>query len=321
MGVRITFLGTASGTPSRTRNVTAQALTLDSGALWLLDAGEATQHQFMRAGLRASRIERILITHLHGDHSYGLPGILSCMTIHNRTEPVDIIGPKGVEEFVRSIVRLSDATLSFPIKFYEVEGGQPIDLPACSGWRVRALPITHRIPCFGYLLTEDARPGRLHPDRLRTAGVPEGPLWGRLQHGETVVLADGRQVKASAVCDPERPGRRVVLLGDTCDARIVISEALGCDLLVCESTYDAQRMDKAIQWGHSTSVMTGRLAAEAQAKNLIITHFSARYTDDDHEGHLSVADLLRETSACCPGTKVFAADDLWSFTVPFAEHV
>lgn len=315
MGVRITFLGTASGTPTRTRNVTAQALTLDNGMVWLLDCGEATQHQCLRAGVRASRIERILLTHLHGDHSYGLPGMLSCMAIQECAGPVEVVGPRGTAEYLRTVLRLSDAQLPFRIDITELEPGGAVDLPPRSGWSVRAVPIIHRLPCFGYVCREQPRPGRFHPEAARAAGVAEGPLWGALQQGLAVDLPDGRRVEPAGICDPPRAGRTVALLGDTSDASAIVAEAPGCDVLVCETTYDAGRGDKALQWGHCTTAMTGRFAAAVGARTLIITHFSARYTDDS-AGRLGVADLVRETAAECPGTTVLAAEDLWSFVVP-----
>jgi ribonuclease Z len=318
-GVRITFLGTASGVPTRSRNVTSQALTLDTGAIWLLDCGEATQHRCMKAGLRATRIERILLTHLHGDHCYGLPGILSSISIQGRTDPVEIVGPIGVRELVETVLRLSDATMNFPLSFIEIPPGGSLRLSSRSGWSVEARSIAHRIACFGYALQEDSRPGRFHPERARRLGIPSGPLWGRLQAGNTVTLADGRVIEPDAVGEPPRRGRKVILLGDTSDASGIADLAQHCDLLVHETTYDASRVEKAAQWGHSTTAMTGAFAARVAAKRLIITHFSARYTDTSSRNPLRPKDLLRETASLCPDTVVLAADDLWEFTVPKPE--
>jgi ribonuclease Z len=317
--VRITFLGTASGTPTRTRNVAAAVLALDSGQHWLVDCGEGTQHQCMRASVRVSRIERILITHLHGDHCYGLPGLLSCLAIQGRKEGVEVVGPKGLAELVNTVIRLSDAALPFPLTITELEPGQTVRLNPASGWEVEAWPVVHRLPCFGFVLREQARPGRFHPERAIALGVPAGPAWGRLQQGEAVRLADGRLVEAREICDAPRKGRHVVLLGDTCDATAILAAARHCDLLVRETTYDATRHDKAMQWGHSTSEMTGRFAAEVGARTLIITHFSARFTDEGQEGEMRVDGLVAETAAWCPETRVLAAADLWSYTVPARE--
>jgi ribonuclease Z len=310
--VKITFLGTSSGTPTRTRNVTAQALTLDSGAMWLLDCGEATQHQLMRAGLKASRIERVLLTHLHGDHCYGLPGLLACIAIHERREPVELVGPRGLAELVHTVLRLSESVLPYRLEITELDG--PRALARRSGWSASAHRIAHRVTCYGYDLREDPRPGRFDLERARALGIPEGPLFGRLQAGEAVTLADGRTIAPGEVCSPPRPGRHAVLLGDTDDPSGIAEAAHGCDLLVHETTYEAAREEKAHQWGHSTTAMAGAFARRIAAKRLIITHFSSRYTEGD--GDFGVDRLLAETREACPGIEVMAADDLWSYALP-----
>ncbi len=310
--MKITFLGTSSGTPTRRRNVTAQAVQFDHGGLWLLDCGEATQHQLMRAGLKASRIERILLTHLHGDHCYGVFGLLSCIAIHQRTAAVEVVGPPGTGELIRTVLRLSEAHLPFPLTISELpaHGGRVTPL---HGWSVEAHAINHRVTCLGYVLREDPRPGAFDPERARALGIPAGPLFRRLQHGETIDLPDGRRIAPEAVRDPARPGRVAVLLGDTSDARAIATAGHGCDVLVCETTYAEDRTEKAAEWGHSTTAMTGELAALMAAKTLIITHFSSRYTEPG--SGTDPAALARQTQRYCPDTQVLAADDLWTFVV------
>ena len=310
--MKITFLGTSAGTPTRERNVTSQALTFTNGGLWLLDCGEATQHQFIKLGLKASRCERILITHLHGDHCYGLPGMLMFIAISGRIEPVEVAGPPGIREFLTTILRISEAELPYRLTITELpaDGGS---LESLGGWQATAHPIAHRVTCLGWCLTEDQRPGRFHVDRAQRIGVPEGALFGQLQRGEPIRLADGRIVVPSDVTDPPRPGRKVILLGDTSDPSGIAAAAEGCDLLVCEATYDQERPDKAVAWGHSTTAMTGAFAHKINAKRLIITHFSSRYTDTSPD--VTVADLLAETKRACPRTEVYAATDLWSFAI------
>lgn len=313
--MRITFLGTSAGTPTRERNVTAQVLNFEGGDWWLLDCGEATQHQAMRAGLRAGRCARILITHLHGDHCYGLPGMLACIGIQGRTEPLEVVGPVGIREFITTVQRVSAEHLPYEVVIRELpaEGGM---VGERDGWTISAHPLVHRVTCLGYVLHEAEQPGRFHPERARRIGIPDGPLFGRLQRGEPVRLADGRIIVPSDVMDPPRRGRKVVLLGDTSDPSAIAPAAQGCDLLVCEATYDAARGAKAVEWGHSTSAMTGGFAARITARTLIITHFSSRYgAAGINSESPTIAELLSETQAACPGTKVLAAEDLWSFTV------
>jgi len=310
--VHLTFLGTSAGTPTRDRNVTAQALTFDNGAVWLLDCGEATQHQIMRAGIKPPRIERILITHMHGDHCYGLPGLLSSIAVCGRTEPVRLSGPKGIAEWIRTTFKLSYAVLSYELLIDELDARTT--LPAGNLWNVEAVPIVHRAPCFGYVLREDPRPGRFHPEKAKAFGIEAGPLYKRLQEGQAVALDDGRIVLAEMVSDPKRPGRVLVLLGDTSDATALVGPGANCDLLVCEVTYDSAQEAKAVQWGHSTAAMTGSLAAKMRAKNLIITHFSSRYTEDG--ASFGVPDLVVQTRQHCPKTRVMAAKDLLKVELP-----
>jgi ribonuclease Z len=220
--------------------------------------------------------------------------------------------PVGVRELVETVIRLSDAQLPFPLVFHELPAAGGV-LPHRAGWAVSAHPLVHRVPCLGYVLGEDPRPGRFHPERAVALGLPDGPLYRQLQLGETVLLADGREISPEAVCDPPRPGRKVVLLGDTSDASAIIPAGLGCDLLVCEATYDGSRQAKAVTWGHSTTLMTGELAARIRAKTLIITHFSSRYTDTAKSQ--TVADLVAETRTACSETNVIAADEIMTFAV------
>ncbi len=311
--MRIVFLGTSAGTPTKSRNVTSQAVQFDDGRIWLLDCGEGTQHQLMRSGLRPSRIDRILLTHLHGDHCYGLPGLLSCLAINGRVDPVEVIGPPGARELIESTLRLSYSVLNYPLSIVEVD--RVGEIGERDGWRIEVQAMVHRVPSFGYSLREHPRRGRFHLERAKALGVPSGPLFRRLQDGASVQLADGRLIRPDEVCDPPRPGRHLVLLGDTADAAAILSAARGCDVLVHEATYDASRVDKAIEWGHSTSTIAGRFAAAAGARALILTHFSARYDEDASGIGLLIAEAQRE----CPTTTVLAASDLWSYELPTGE--
>jgi ribonuclease Z len=281
--------------------------------VWLLDCGEATQHQVMRAGMKPSRIERILLTHLHGDHCYGLPGLLAYLAINGRTEPVRLSGPRGLGEWLRATLKLTAAQLAYELQIDELDDKRTA-LPPGNGWNVEAIPIVHRVPCCGYLLREDPRPGRFHPDKAKALGIAPGPHYKRLQEGQAVTLDDGRIVLPDMVSDPKRPGRVVALLGDTNDASAFVAPAANCDLLVCEVTYDAAQEAKAVSWGHSTSAMTGALAARMRAKNLIITHFSSRYTEDG--ATFGVPDLVTQTRQHCPRTRVMAAKDMMKVELP-----
>ena len=307
--MRIHFLGTAAGTPTPRRNVTAQAVVFEHGPVWMLDCGEGTQHRLLRSPVRAVRIARILLTHLHGDHCYGLPGLLSAIAIHGRRDPVEVVGPPGTAELIATVARLSALHLPYALRVLEIDGRG--ELAAQDGWAVAVRPLAHRIACQGYILREDPRPGAFHPERARALGIPEGRLWGALQRGRSIEHA-GRRIVPPMVMDPPRPGRVVALLGDTCDADAIADAAQGCDLLVCEATYDATRAAKAVEWGHMTAAATGALAARLAARALVLTHFSQRY-DDGPDG---IAALVAEARAACPGIPVEAAQDGWSIAVP-----
>ena len=297
--------------------MTGLALRLDSGRLWMIDCGEGTQHRMLRTDLRPARLDRVLITHLHGDHCYGLPGLLASAAVHGRErEPVEIIGPRGIQELVETVTRVSRSELPFPLHFVEVEGAD--DLGERDGIRLAVRPLEHRIESFGYSLRERELPGRFHPERAVAGGVTPGPDFGRLQRGEAVELADGRKVLPEEVVDGPRPGRHLVVLGDTVNSPAMVEEARGCDVLVHEVTYDRTREKAAHQWGHSTSAMAGRFARQVGARCMIITHFSPRY-NPSREGTLTVQSLCSEAQQESPETRVLAARDLWHFRVPFPD--
>lgn len=303
--MRLVFLGTSAGAPTRERNVTSHALVFDDGRAWLVDCGEGTQHRLLSSELRPGRIDRILVTHVHGDHLFGLPGLLCSLGLHGRTEPLEIVGPVGVREFVETALRVSSSRVGFPLAFTELTG--PVDLGERHGVRLSAFPIAHRVECFGYVVREPALRGHFDAARAHALGVPPGPLFGALTRGERVRLADGREIDPSQVMGPPRRGRVAVLLGDTSDPSGLADAALDCDVLVHEATYDEERHAQAVEWGHSTARMAGAFAARVRARLLVITHFSGRFTSG--EGDHSVGALVAEARAACPGIDVVAASD------------
>ncbi len=311
--MQLIFLGTASGTPSIERNVSALALRFDDGHCWIFDCGEGTQHRLLQSSIRPGRIDRIFISHVHGDHCYGLPGLLASINVHDRgAAPVEVIAPPAIAGWWRCTQKATCQGLRFPVRFTAVaEAG---DLGERDGLGVEAVALRHRVPCFGYVLTEAQRRGRFDPARAQALGVPAGPLFGRLAGGETIILDDGRQVAPEAVLGPARPGRRLAILSDTDDASAALEAVRGCDVLVHECTYDATRTAKARRWRHSTTAMVADFAAQAGVRQVILTHFSSRYFAED--AVLGIDDLLREVAEACPQAQVHAAYDGWTFTVP-----
>ncbi len=315
--MRLTFLGTSAGQPTRNRNVTAQALRFDDGSWWLVDCGEATQHRVREAGLRAIRCDRILITHLHGDHCWGLPGMLMAIAIAGRTDGVQVAGPRGLARLLDGAFGPSATELPYPLDLIELPEdprGEPLAGPA-TAWRARPFAIRHRVPCVAWLCEEPQRPGKVRLERAQAAGLVDLRQLGRLQRGESVTLPSGEVLDPAAVLDaPPRP-RRILVCGDTEDADAVIPHARGVDLVVREATYAGEHEAKARQWGHSTAMMTGRFAAALQARRLVITHLGGRHSDGT-----GPEQLRSEAASVCPGIPVEVADDLMTIEVPVASE-
>lgn len=313
--MELTFLGTSAGVPTRQRGLTSMALRFDDGRIWLVDCGEGTQHRLLGSSLRASRIERVLLTHLHGDHCFGLPGLLASLGLWGRRDPVEVVGPHGLREWLETTLRVSGCHLAFPLTLRELdEGGSA--LGERDGLALSAHPLVHRVPSYAYVVREAPRRGHVDAQRARSLGVPEGPLLGRLAAGEAVVLPDGRQVESAQVLGPPRPGRVVAVCGDSSDSSslLQVPGLEGCDLLVHEATYDGSRAAQAAMWSHSTTEQVAELARALRPRCLAITHLSARYTV---EGASRGAEALRkEVEAGCPGIRVALADDGLVLPVP-----
>ncbi|GAB2723995.1 ribonuclease Z [Paenibacillus thermoaerophilus] len=293
------FLGTGAGMPSRERNVSAIALRLheERSSFWLFDCGEGTQHQVLRSPLRLSKLEYIFITHLHGDHLYGLPGLLSSRSNQGGETPVTIFGPKGLKDYLKISLEVSETYLRYDWKVVELgeTGGTVID---DGQFEVTAKPLDHRIACFGYRVHEYDRPGTLLIDKLKAAGVPPGPVYGRLKAGETVTLEDGRTLNGAEFVGPPEKGRVVAILGDTRPCPEAVELASGADVLVHEATFDAELAELAKQFHHSTSRQAAEIARKAGAKQLVLTHISSRYQESGAEV------LLEQARELLPGTTV-----------------
>jgi ribonuclease Z len=309
--MRLTTLGTSSAIPTRDRGLSATALRLDDGRVWLVDCGEGTQQRLIDTDLRLSRIERILLTHLHGDHCFGLPGLLASMGMHGRREAVAVIAPAGARAWLDLTLRTADARLPFPLEVREIAAGGAIAPgdPSLEAW-----PLVHRAPSFAYGIREAPRRGRLDAARARELGVPEGAAMGELAAGRAVVVPGGRYVEPASVIGPPRPGRFVVVCGDSMDSSALAEAARGCDVLVHECTYDAARDAQARQWMHSTTATVAALARAVCPRVLVLTHFSTRYAAGD--APIGVDDLRREVAERCPGVEVVAARDGLHVEVP-----
>lgn len=303
--MRVIPLGTSSGKPTIKRNVSALAVARE--AEWLLfDCGEGAQTQITRAGLSPSRLAAVFITHLHGDHFNGLPGLLSTMGLDRRTRELTLAGPPGVREYLNTLERLKVMFITYPLDLKELTTAAELKaIFETADYTVTARPLDHRLFALGYRVDERARPGRFNVERARELGVPEGQLWGQLQSGNDVKLDDGRTIHSSDVLGVSRPGKSVAYCLDTRPCAASIELARDVDLLIHEATYTEELAAEAREYGHSTAAQAARTARDAGARKLLITHFSTRYPD--------AAVLLEEARAIFPET--ILAEDLMEIQV------
>lgn len=279
--MELLFLGTGSGVPAKHRNVSSTALKLldERNSVWLFDCGEATQHQILHTSLKPRKIEKIFITHLHGDHIFGLPGLLSSRAFQGGDSPLTIYGPKGIKNYVQSSLRYSYTHLRYPLRFVEIEEDGVVFQDA--QFTVTCKLLRHGVPSYGYRVQEADHEGTLDSDKLKELGVPFGPLFGRLKKGETVTLEDGRVLVGTDYIGQAHKGRRVAILGDTKPTPAAVELAKGADVLVHESTFSADEKEMANQYNHSTSIDAAKTAKEAGVEKLLLTHISARYLGYD----------------------------------------
>lgn len=314
--MQLEFLGTGSGQPSKFRNVTSIALRLldERNAVWLFDVGEATQHQILKTTIRPRKVEKIFISHLHGDHIFGLPGFLSSRSFQgaDKNEPLTIYGPKGVKEFVQTALRISETRLSYPIVYAELKEGVIFDDKT---FRVIAAKMRHRIETWGYRVEEKDHPGELLVDKLRQENIPSGPIFGQLKAGKVVTLPDGRILDGRDYIGARQKGRVVTFILDTRPNDNIELLADHADVLVHESTYGAgeEEAKMARAHAHSTSVTAANIAKKAHVDKLVLTHLSARYIGP------MVKTLITDVRRIFPNTTV--ARDLDIINIPFKKEV
>lgn len=307
--MELVFLGTGAGMPSRRRNVTSIALNLldETGGFWLFDCGEGTQQQILQSPVRLGRTDRIFITHLHGDHLYGLPGILTSRSYQGGEGKLTLYGPVGLRQFTETVLTLSQARLSYELDVVEIveEGVIAED----GMFRVEARRLDHRIESFGYRIVEKDKEGKLDASRLKELGVPFGPLYGALKQGRSVTLEDGRIINSADVVGPAVPGRIVAILGDTLKTDSAVELARNADVVVHEATFDRSKADMAARFHHSTTEDAAQTALEAGSQVLIMTHISSRYGEEETE---MLQQEARETFA-----NAYVAEDFWSYRIPY----
>lgn len=274
-GIDVIFLGTGGSLPTKDRGLPAVALRRD-GELFLFDCGEGTQRQMMHAGLGFNRYMSIMISHLHGDHVLGLPGLLQTMSSLIRDKPLDLYGPEGISAYLASLRRTLAFAANFPVRVTELKPGEGVSK---NGYAIKTTRAVHDITCLAYAFVESERPGRFHPEKARKLGVPEGPLWKQLQSGKNVEI-EGRKISARQVVEEARPGLKIVYAIDTRPSEDVRDFAKGADLLLHDGGFTEDRRDKAKEYFHSTAREAARVGKSARVRKLALVHISAVTRDD-----------------------------------------
>jgi ribonuclease Z len=296
--LRLTFLGTSAAQPTIHRNLSGLAVRRER-ELYLVDCGEGTQRQMIRFGTGFD-VDAIFFTHFHADHYLGAIGFLRTLSMLGRAAPLDVYGPRPARRLLDVMLFTGTEKLSFEVRIHEVEPGKAVRRDGC-----QAVPFAtdHRTPSVGWALREDERPGRFHPEKAEALGVPEGPLFGELQHGRTVTLPDGRAIRPDEVVEAARRGRKVVVTGDTRPCAGTVEAARGADLLVHDSTFGDPERARAQETMHSTAREAARVAREAGVSRLVLTHLSTRY---DRE----FAPLVEQAREEYPGALDVASDGM-----------
>lgn len=299
------FLGTSAGSPTRARNVTGLALLQERGKGWyLIDCGEATQHQLLRTPLSLHDLQAIFITHVHGDHCYGLPGLLASASMQGRKAALDIIAPEGIEEWLLTTFRLSQTHLSFELNFHPTESAEP--------WRdthslVDSFALSHRVPSFAYRFTEARPDPQLNIAKLEADQVPRGPVWGRLAHGFDVEHGNVT-LRSDDYLIFNRSPRRIIVGGDNDEPALLKDACHQAHVLIHEATHTQAVTGKAkTDYGHSTAASVASFAQSVGLPHLILTHFSARYQANPTHSP-SIEDVRAEARDHYNGQLFLAAD-------------
>jgi ribonuclease Z len=303
--LQIIFLGTSASIPTSKRALSAVALRRKN-ELILFDCGEGTQRQMIIARIGFHKLTKIFITHMHGDHVLGLPGLLQTMSLLGREKKIQVYGPRGIKIFVEAINETIANKLSFPLQVYEKDFGKICEEKE---YIVEAIKTIHIDSSFVYSFFEKPRPGRFNLKRARELEVPEGPLWSKLQFGSAVKLSDGRIVEPEMVLGEPRPGRKIVYTGDTGFSELIADFARNADLLIHEATFEDELRERAETDEHSTPSMAAKTAKRADAKRLVLTHISARYKDGQK--------LLDQAKRIFPNTQL--AEDFLELEIPWSE--
>ncbi|AIS63202.1 ribonuclease Z [Listeria ivanovii] len=302
--MELVFLGTGAGVPSRGRNVTSIALSMlnERNTIWLFDCGEATQHQVLRSQIKLSKLEFIFITHMHGDHIFGLPGLLSSRSFQGGDSDLTIYGPPGVQEYIETSLRLSGTRLTYKIIFEEIEPGVIFEDEM---FAITADELEHGMQSFGYRIVEKDKQGALNAAKLKADGVEPGPVFQKLKNGEIVTLPDGREIDGKNYIGNPQKGKIISIFGDTRATASEFRLAENADVLVHEATFEGDKGKMAAEYMHSTTIQAAELAKRAGVKKLILTHISSRYDREASKALLIEAKSVFENTEIAYDLAVF----------------
>ena len=286
--MKLVFLGTSAAQPTENRGLSCICLERD-GEILMFDAGEAAQISFMKSGLGWNKKMKLFVTHLHGDHCVGILGLLQTMSMQNRTETLEIFGPKGIEEFIGANIKILNFGLSFPVLISTIKEGKIFEDEKFSMYVCKA---NHSVTAFSYLFEEKDKPGRFNLEKAKQLGIPEGKLWSDLQKGNEITI-NGKTINPNQVLGEKRPGKKIGISGDTMPTPELEKFFENCDYLVFDSTFLEEEILRAQETCHSTAKQAATVGKNAKVKNLILTHFSARYKDE--VGHLKEAQEIHNS--------------------------
>ncbi|MGI5091216.1 ribonuclease Z [Treponema socranskii] len=308
MNMEAFVLGCGGMMPLPYRHLTSVLLRRE-GELFLFDGGEGTQVSLRRLNLKWKKINAIFVSHTHADHVTGLPGIMMLSSQVDRTEPLYIYGPPKIAEYIETSRKVLDMFINYPVVVKEITA--PCVVHGGEGFYIRAFPLAHTKTCVGYTLEELDRPGEFSPEKAKSLKVPMGPLWGKLQKGESVTASDGKTVTPDQVLGPSRSGRKFSYVTDTLYKPSIADEVRGSDLLICEGMFEEALIDQAREKKHMTAKQAATIARDAGVKRMAMIHYSPRYTDRE----LSV--LLDEARTIFPAAEL--TKDRMHFDIPYVE--
>ena len=295
--MKLVFLGTSAAQPTENRGLSCICLERE-GEILMFDAGEAAQISYIKSGLGWNKKMKMFVTHLHGDHCVGILGLLQTMSMQNRTEPLEIFGPSGIDEFIAANIKILNFGLSFPVLINIVKEGTIIENKK---FLIRACKANHSIVAYSYLFEEKDKQGRFNVEKAKELGIPEGELWNKLQNGNEIIVNE-KTIKPEQVLGKKRKGVKIGISGDTMPTKELEKFFEECDYLIFDSTFLDEEKQKAQDTCHSTAKQAAMLGKNARVKNLILTHFSARYKDEIshlqeaqeiHDSVITARDLLK----------------------------